>query len=95
MCSFKVGDLPPEMKDAGVFLYGFKPVHRPYRHLYPHSEVQAFKDGVHVNEARMSEVSPDFHLRFRERLLRVTRIALGLATGFGIDPAPGILPSVL
>lgn len=76
VCAFAVRDIPGPMQDRGMFTYTFKAVHRPHRRNYPHSEVQAFENGVHVDDARMELVNPHLHLRFREKLLRKTHVVL-------------------
>jgi len=67
----QVQDIPPEMWRDGVFRFTFRACHAPLERDYPHSEIRAFEDGVHVNaSARMPE---DIHLIWRERLLRRLR----------------------
>lgn len=72
VCSFIVGDVPCIYHQA--YTYSSDVVHKPERLNYPHSEVQAFENGLHVTRNLMESVSPEAHLRFREHLLRKTRI---------------------
>lgn len=65
---FRVGAIPANLMHLGVFAWLFRPAHRPYRKNYPHSQVEAFEEGIHV--AATDRLDPDLHLRWRERLLR-------------------------
>jgi hypothetical protein len=73
---FLAGRIPPSMMHQGVTTYIFEPRHVPYEDKYPHSEVWAFTGGVHIDKAAMHLLDPDFHLKFRERMLRVTDVVI-------------------
>lgn len=65
---FAVEDIPPGFLDNGVFNYTFKPHHAPLRKNYPHAEVRAYENGMHISATE--RLSPTAHLRWRMRLLR-------------------------
>ncbi len=63
-----VSDIPPRFWDLGVFQYTFVPCHDPEERDYPHSEVRAYNNGVHI---RLADALPeDIHLKWRVALLR-------------------------
>lgn len=64
---FTVGDIPAEMLHLGAFTWTFGARHVPLEKNYPHSEVQAYEEGKHVNAK--SRLDPNLHLRWREKLL--------------------------
>src|SRR5947207_1350946 len=68
VAAFQVADIPSELVHQGVIRFTFRPFHRPFKHNYPHSEVWAFENGVHIDAKE--KLNPDLHLRWRERLLR-------------------------
>ena len=72
VASFHVEDIPAEMQHrGGVGAYTFKPVHRPEKRNYPHSEIQAFWGQQHLTDHRA--IPPEVHMRFREKLCRKLR----------------------
>ncbi len=80
---FQVKDVPLEIRYQGAFLYRMRPVHRPNRRNYPHSEVQVFEslwDGPsreeHITKENIEKVPKDAQQVWRERLLRKCRVAL-------------------
>jgi hypothetical protein len=64
---FQVADIPAHLQHLGVFVWTFCPKHAPQKNNYPHAEVQAFENGLHVNAKDRLDV--DLHLRWRELLL--------------------------
>lgn len=66
---FRVDAIPDGFLHLGVFTWLFRAVHVPHRRNYPHAEVQAFEDGVHV-DGKTRDLDPDAHLRWRELLFR-------------------------
>lgn len=76
---FTVGSIPPSILDQGVFEYTFRPIHKPVRNNYSHSEVQVFLDGKHIGEK--SRIPPEVHLRFRRRLAADARIMISPGGG--------------
>jgi hypothetical protein len=67
---FRVREIPTNLVHLGVFLWTFEARHRPIKRNYPHSEVWAFEDGVHIDLNFKEHIDHAFHLRWRERLLR-------------------------
>ncbi len=67
---FEVQNVPTEQRKGGVDLFTFDVVHMPEDMDYPHSEIQAFKNGAHIDQQRTDELPEDIHLLWRERLLR-------------------------
>ncbi len=65
---FRVGDIPARLLHLGVFTWTFGPRHVPLEDNYPHSEVWAYENGIHVNAK--NRLDPHLHLRWREMLLR-------------------------
>jgi hypothetical protein len=65
---FCVGDIPARLLHMGVFTWTFGPRHVPLEENYPHSEVWAYENGMHVNAK--NRLDPHLHLRWREILLR-------------------------
>ena len=67
----KVEDIPPEFWDLAVYLFTFEPQHDPQPNDYPHSEVRAFNNSLHV---RLDDVLPEeIHLKWRLALLKKMR----------------------
>lgn len=68
--AFEVRHIPAEIIQDGVTTYTFGPKHRPLKNNYPHSEVWAYRDGVHI-DAKNSDLllDPAAHQRWRQRLL--------------------------
>lgn len=67
--SFSVEDIPEPFMHLGVFNWSFRAEHVPLRRNYPHSEVRAYEDNVHV-DGKQRTLDPDAHLRWRELLFR-------------------------
>ena len=67
---FQVQGIPPSLQHLGVFVWTFTPWHVPLHKNYPHSEVRAYENNVHINAKRSHYLDPDLHLRWRELLLR-------------------------
>jgi hypothetical protein len=65
---FQVGHIPARLLHLGVFVWTFAPRHVPLEANYPHSEVWAYENGLHVSAK--ARLDPDLHLRWREQLLR-------------------------
>jgi hypothetical protein len=65
---FRVRDVPEELQHLGVFTWTFRPEHAPLKKNYPHSEVRAFENGVHVDASK--KLDNHLHLRWREQLAR-------------------------
>lgn len=65
---FQVGDIPARLLHLGVFVWTFGPRHVPLEENYPHSEIWAYENDVHVNTR--IRLDPHLHLRWREMLLR-------------------------
>lgn len=70
---FRVQDIPPKLLHLGVFVWTFHPRHMPLHNNYPHSEVQAVENGVHINAKTKDRLDPALYLRWREMLLRSVR----------------------
>lgn len=68
---FKVRDLPSPLMHLGVQLHTFEPRHIPLDENYAHSEVWAFRDGVHIHAKR--DIDRILHARWRERLVTQLR----------------------
>jgi hypothetical protein len=68
---FQVEGIPPRLQHLGVFVWTFNTCHVPLGNNYPHSEVRAYENGVHINAK--NRLDPDLHLRWREMLLRKIR----------------------
>lgn len=77
---FLVRDLPPgiEILQAGIMSFSLEPKHIPLARNYPHSEVWVFRDRVHIcsNAKNVHLLDPDFHLRWRERIVLASHIAI-------------------
>ena len=67
IAKFKVRHIPTPLIHQGVSEFTFKPVHLPEKNNYPHSEVQAFEDDVHI-DGKVRLLDMDLHLRWRRRL---------------------------
>jgi hypothetical protein len=72
----KVGDLPRELLHLGQFRYTFEPRHVPLKYNYPHSEVWAFLEGVHIDLKNESLLDHEAHQCWRQLLVWKTRIAI-------------------
>jgi hypothetical protein len=64
IAKFQVKDVPGEMVHLGVIRFTFRVVHKPERKNYPHSEIRAFEDGVHI-DGKQRMLDPELHLRWR------------------------------
>lgn len=64
---FKVKDIPTDMTHLGVDLYTFDARHIPLENNYPHSEVWAYRNGIHIDAKKNLDKS--LHQRWREKLL--------------------------
>jgi len=71
---FQVGDVPPEQWKDGYPQFTFNTIHTPEELNYPHSEVQAFDGGKHID--LLDALPDDVHLKWRELLLRRVTIFL-------------------
>jgi hypothetical protein len=67
---FAVRHIAPPLTHLGVFVWTFSPHHAPERNNYPHSEIRAFENGVHIDMKRSDRIDPHLHLRWRDYLLR-------------------------
>jgi hypothetical protein len=78
--AFHVRDIPPaqELWHEGIISYTLAPEHVPYQRNYPHTEVRVFRAGVHICKESMNLdlLDPDFHLRWRERIVLASHIAV-------------------
>ncbi len=63
---FQVKDLEGELLHQGIEKWTFEARHVPLEENYPHSEVWAFKDGVHVQAK--DKFDPVMHLRWKDKL---------------------------
>ena len=61
---FCVGDIPARLLHMGVFTWTFGPRHVPLEENYPHSEVWAYENGMHVNAK--NRLDPHLHLQWRK-----------------------------
>ena len=82
---FRVRDIPAKLMDKGIFTYEFRVHHVPVKNNYAHSEVRAFEVDPSVPDdignrlagATFQErVDRILHVRWRENLLRKTRVFL-------------------
>ncbi len=80
---FRVGDIPGSIPFQGAFIYKMRPVHKPERRNYPHSEVQVFESRrddpqteTHVGEETMPGVTPGARQEWRELLRRKCEIII-------------------
>lgn len=71
--SFAVENIPEELLHEGIFRWEFGPHHDPLHKNFPHTEVRAFENKVHVNMKLKDRLDPQLHLRWREQLLRKVR----------------------
>lgn len=71
---FQVESIPNRLVDAGSFVWTFGVVHSPTARNYPHSEVQACENGLHVDGRE--RLTAEVHLRWRQQLLHHVRIFL-------------------
>jgi len=67
----RIKDIPSPLRHLGVFECVFRAVHVPLKRNYPHSEVRAYENDVHI--AMASTLDFDLHLRWRELLARHLR----------------------
>ena len=76
VAKFKIKDIPESLRDGDVREYTFRPVHVPLdnAYRYPHSEVRAYENGIHVNAKE--KLDPMLHLRWRHRLRLVLKLAI-------------------
>jgi hypothetical protein len=72
---FRVQNIPSPLQHLGVFICTFRAVHAPLRRNFPHSEVQAFEDEMHIDAP--SKLDFNLHLRWREHLLRSIKKLIG------------------
>jgi len=71
---FQIQDIPAERWHEGVFHFTFTTFHDPADWNYPHAEVRAFENNARIDlEEKLPE---DVHLKWRELLLRETKIFL-------------------
>jgi hypothetical protein len=68
MVAVQVQDIPPELWREGVFHFVFKPHHCPEEKNYPHAEIRAYENDMHLEQAE--RIPEDVDLAWRERLLR-------------------------
>lgn len=77
---FLVRDIPPneEILQAGFMSFSLEPKHVPLKKNYPHSEVWVFHRGIHIckNHNNLELLDPDFHLRWRERLVFAAHLVI-------------------
>jgi len=80
---FRVKHIPERMPFQGAFIYSMRPVHRPLKRNYPHSEVQVFErswEGTegerHIGKQEMPGVTLEAQLEWRELLRRRCQIVL-------------------
>lgn len=80
---FKVRDIPAEIPFQGSVFYRMRPVHKPLKRNYPHSEVQVFEakwespeQEIHVDKNTMAGVPCEAQQEWRELLRRKCRIVL-------------------
>ena len=66
---FQVQNVPGVQYKDGIH-FTFTPMHKPLEMDYPHSEIQAFENGNHIDEEHADELPEDVHLAWREKLLR-------------------------
>ncbi|MSQ97634.1 MAG: hypothetical protein EXR98_24220 [Gemmataceae bacterium] len=64
----QVQDIPPELWREGVFHFVFRVNHCPDDRNYPHAEIRAYENEVHVDQP--GKIPEDVDLAWRERLLR-------------------------
>jgi hypothetical protein len=61
-------EIPPELWREGVFHFVFRVKHCPEDMNYPHAEIRAYEDDIHLAES--GKIPEDVDLAWRERLLR-------------------------
>jgi hypothetical protein len=74
--AFKVGDIPPRLLHLGELVYTFAARHRPLKYNYPHSEVWAFREEVHIDLKNTVPLDHDAFQRWRQLLVWKTRIVI-------------------
>jgi hypothetical protein len=67
---FAVQHIPPSLTNLGIFVWRFAPYHAPEGNNYPHTEIRAFENGVHIDMRLSDRIDPNLHLRWREHLVR-------------------------
>jgi hypothetical protein len=72
----QAGEIPRQLLHLGKLLYTFEPRHVPLKYNYPHSEIWAFLDGVHIDLKNERLLEPEAHQRWRQLLVWNTRIAI-------------------
>jgi hypothetical protein len=78
VAGFKVKDIPPEMLHRGTRRFTFQVVHDPTENNYPHSVIQAFEGGTHIQLP--TDLDPELHLRWR-RLMQM-RMKVRIQPGY-------------
>jgi len=74
VAAFPVRGIPSSVPFRGLETYYFRPVHCPEKNNYPHSEVRAFDEDGNRLSSKPMVIPPECHLKFRERLLRCTKL---------------------
>lgn len=64
----QVQDIPPELWREGMFHFVFRVDHRPEDRNYPHAEIRAYENDLHLDQP--GKIPEDVDLAWRERLLR-------------------------
>ncbi len=82
---FVVRDIPVEIPFQGAVIYRLRPVHKPHKRNYPHSEVQVFEakwdspgQENHIGVEKMPGIPHEAQQEWRELLRRKCRIVLRL-----------------
>ncbi len=80
---FLVSGIPSERRYQGAFIYRFRPVHRPSKYCYAHTEVQVFESRwedqsteVHIVKSMMEGVPLAEQQIWRELLRRECKVEL-------------------
>lgn len=73
IAAFYRRDVPETLQSPGDVLYRFAVEHVPEEENYAHSEVRAYKEGMHVFNAKL-EVNRQVKTQFRIRLAEAMRI---------------------
>jgi hypothetical protein len=78
-----VRDIPAEIPYQGSVIYRMRPVHKPLKRNYPHSEIQVFEakweqpdQEIHLDTGKMPGVPREAQQVWRELLRRRCRIIL-------------------
>jgi len=74
---FQVQHIPAELIHLGTTRYTFNPEHSPNRKNYPHTEVKAYNNGVHIDINNSNVLlDPGMHQRWRQQLQWKCSIAI-------------------